>query len=478
MRYLGTKDEPSDLVVQSDLGSGASPIISRLTKFRDLPTPYFSAHRGGGKFLLPEGTMNAKRISAARGMVIDAADVRMTFDNVMFDMHDDTVDRTTDGLGGVSNKTAQAMKSFNIDASKWFNSQWATVDTEQPPTVSEILDELGGKANMTMEIKDPASAQPLADMIYAKGLVNHVLVASSTESELAPARAYNIPTMHLNNAGSQGATAFNNGTEYAGVHAQQVVVSNIAALKSIGYKVVAYGVERHVDVDRVGLNLDGYISEDPVYTKGRVLNNYSEYRTTTDPFGHRTYYHGHIPYESTVGPDDRGVFDTSDTTGWWGTGSAASSNLSMSVLMGWACPLVSPSSYTINWNQRYITGGGTDRWGGFVIGCPTDMGYTKLAAPYGVGYECFIRANGKLEIWERSGGATATLLKTTTTTSLVNNTSYPMRLTVTPTQITLTRVDTGANATIADSTYRGPYMHFLTDLTAGQRVQVKDVKIT
>ena len=62
------------------------------------PYPRYAAHRGAGK-LAPENTLAAMRIGQAHGYQMVEFDVKLSGDGVPFLLHDDTLDRTTDGRG-------------------------------------------------------------------------------------------------------------------------------------------------------------------------------------------------------------------------------------------------------------------------------------------------------------------------------------------------------------------------------------------
>ncbi|MFV0284107.1 MAG: glycerophosphodiester phosphodiesterase [Castellaniella sp.] len=62
------------------------------------PWPAFIAHRGGGR-LAPENTLAAMRTGAAAGFGMVEFDVKLSRDGMPFLLHDDTVDRTSDGHG-------------------------------------------------------------------------------------------------------------------------------------------------------------------------------------------------------------------------------------------------------------------------------------------------------------------------------------------------------------------------------------------
>ena len=68
------------------------------------PYPRRVAHRGGGS-LAPENTLAAMRVGYAHGYRMVEFDVKLSGDGTLLLMHDDTVDRTTDGSGRVAGMT-------------------------------------------------------------------------------------------------------------------------------------------------------------------------------------------------------------------------------------------------------------------------------------------------------------------------------------------------------------------------------------
>jgi glycerophosphoryl diester phosphodiesterase len=62
------------------------------------PYPRWIAHRGAGK-LAPENTLAAFRMGVQHGYRMAECDAKLSADGVVFLLHDDTLDRTTDGQG-------------------------------------------------------------------------------------------------------------------------------------------------------------------------------------------------------------------------------------------------------------------------------------------------------------------------------------------------------------------------------------------
>ena len=79
----------------------------------DLPLPRWFAHRGGGA-LLPENTLAGIHLAARLGYRAVEFDVMLSRDGTPILIHDDTLERTTNGAGPVS-ETADAVL-FALDA--------------------------------------------------------------------------------------------------------------------------------------------------------------------------------------------------------------------------------------------------------------------------------------------------------------------------------------------------------------------------
>lgn len=80
------------------------------------PYPRWIAHRGAGQ-LAPENTLAAFRLGHAHGYRMFECDVRLSADGVPFLLHDDVLDRTTDGKGGVAGLDWPALS--RLDAGSW-----------------------------------------------------------------------------------------------------------------------------------------------------------------------------------------------------------------------------------------------------------------------------------------------------------------------------------------------------------------------
>ncbi len=109
-------------------------------------------HRGTVKFA-PENTIPAFLKAIELGADLLEMDVRETKDSVLVIMHDDKVDRTTNGTGRVAEMTLAEIKA--LDAGSWFGDDFKGVKV---PTFREVLAAIRGKALPDIYFKagDPA----------------------------------------------------------------------------------------------------------------------------------------------------------------------------------------------------------------------------------------------------------------------------------------------------------------------------------
>jgi len=152
--------------------------------------PRFAAHRGAGK-LAPENTLAAMRLGRAHGYRMVEFDVKLSADGVPFLLHDDTLDRTTNGRGPASALTWTALAK--LDAGSWHSSRFAG---EPLPTLAAVARwALGDDVICNVEIKpmpgrerDTGTAVALDAQMLWRGASVPPLLSSFSEEALAAAR--------------------------------------------------------------------------------------------------------------------------------------------------------------------------------------------------------------------------------------------------------------------------------------------------
>ncbi len=86
------------------------------------PYPRWIAHRGAGK-LAPENTLAAFRLGAGHGSRMFECDAKLSADGVAFLLHDDTLERTTNGQGIGGDQSWSALSQ--LDAGSWHSRGFA-----------------------------------------------------------------------------------------------------------------------------------------------------------------------------------------------------------------------------------------------------------------------------------------------------------------------------------------------------------------
>lgn len=124
------------------------------------------AHRGSSG-THPENTLAAFRAAAALPIDGVEIDVHLTKDGEVVVIHDEKINRTTDGKGYVKDMTLDELRQF--DAGSWFSEEWSG---ERVPTLDEVLAVFEGTSHqLNIEIK--------SDIFPYDGLVDKVLTLAN-----------------------------------------------------------------------------------------------------------------------------------------------------------------------------------------------------------------------------------------------------------------------------------------------------------
>lgn len=145
------------------------------------PHPLAFAHRGGAK-LWPENTMVAFQGAVDLGYQYLETDLHATRDGVLVTIHDDTLARTTDGSGPVSECTLEKLKRldagyhFSPDGGQTFPFRGKGITVPTLAEVAETFPQL--RLNVEAKQKDPPIVETLISFIEERKLHDRILVAS------------------------------------------------------------------------------------------------------------------------------------------------------------------------------------------------------------------------------------------------------------------------------------------------------------
>lgn len=104
-------------------------------------------HRGASAYA-PENTIPALQLAFQQGAHAVEFDVRLTRDRVAVVLHDDRVDRTTDGTGLAGEMGSDELRA--LDAGSWFSDEFTG---EPVPTLAEALRAIPPEGLINVELK-------------------------------------------------------------------------------------------------------------------------------------------------------------------------------------------------------------------------------------------------------------------------------------------------------------------------------------
>ena len=145
------------------------------------PRPWVIAHQGGDG-LWPSDTMFAFERAAEMGVDVLEMDMHSTADGVLVLMHDNTIDRTTNGTGRISELTLAEIKALDAGYD-WSEDDGQTFPYRDlgitVPTLEEVFTAFPDY-RMNIEIKqvEPSITEPFCQMIRDHQMENQVLVGS------------------------------------------------------------------------------------------------------------------------------------------------------------------------------------------------------------------------------------------------------------------------------------------------------------
>ncbi|MQY62237.1 glycerophosphodiester phosphodiesterase [archaeon] len=141
-------------------------VVNRLLKI---------GHRGARAYE-PENTLRSFQKAIELGVDAVELDVRKTKDNEIVVIHNVDVNKTTDGSGSVSELTLEEIKRF------------VTEKGEKIPTLEEVLDSVGKRVKILVELKETGIEEKVLGLIRGKGLIENVVIISFHEDALRKVR--------------------------------------------------------------------------------------------------------------------------------------------------------------------------------------------------------------------------------------------------------------------------------------------------
>lgn len=132
----------------------------------------------------PENSLQALDRCVALGVDMVETDVRRTKDGVLVIMHDETVNRTTNGTGRVADMTASEFKRLRL-RQNFGGAMSPMLTDEAPSTLEEVMARASGRIMLNLDIKEPIYAE-VAAAVSKAGLADQMLIKADALPDMPP----------------------------------------------------------------------------------------------------------------------------------------------------------------------------------------------------------------------------------------------------------------------------------------------------
>lgn len=240
--------------------------------WNDIPDPIVIGHRGD-KLYAPENTLSSFKQAAEKGADAVEFDVKLSADRMVIVLHDQTVDRTTNGSGNVTKLSLKAIQKF--DAGIQYPGRFPD---EKIPTLEEVFVTVGKRLLMNIELTNYSTpgdglVTEVVALVKKYGMEDRILFSSFFPWNLQKARNLlpDTPRALLTMRGLKGylGRSFGWRGDYAALnpYVTDVNAGLVSRLHASGKRVNAWTVTLETDIKRmIGLGVDGIITGDPALT--------------------------------------------------------------------------------------------------------------------------------------------------------------------------------------------------------------------
>ena len=242
--------------------------------FDNLPQPAILAHRGAS-ICAPENTLAAFNLALHQGADGIELDAKLTADGHVVVIHDQTVDRTTQGSGKVNELTLGDIRK--LDAGSYFDIAFKG---EPIPTLEDVFKAVGQLTYINVELTNYASLtdslpEKVAALVVKFRLQNRVFFSSFNPIALIRVRKQlpDTPIGLLAFPGKKGFLArswFGRMLSYNALHPEQSDVTQKMVTKLHDHKknIFVYTVNEEEKMKRLySLGVDGIFTDDPILAR-------------------------------------------------------------------------------------------------------------------------------------------------------------------------------------------------------------------
>ncbi len=163
------------ITIAQTMGQDRSHELSDLLKDRESNYVFVVAHRGDWRNA-PENSLKAIQNCIDMGVDMVEIDVRLTRDSVFILMHDDTIDRTTNGTGSVSDLTWPELSQLHL------KDGLGAVTKHKIPTLEQALEVTKGHILVNLD-KAYDHAESLTNYLEEENLLHQIVFKGWMKSQ-------------------------------------------------------------------------------------------------------------------------------------------------------------------------------------------------------------------------------------------------------------------------------------------------------
>jgi len=203
----------------------------------------------------PENTLASIEQAIAFGCALTEVDVQRTADGSLILLHDERVDRTTDGQGLLADMELEDIRKLDAGGQKI-------------PTLEEALHAARGRIGLILELKAEGLAYDICGIVRASGFAGQIIYASFLHDELQHVRRADPDAKTLvlfkRLPKNPAAEATRLQATHVGLRFDTATKPILIALHKARLAVFVYTVNKPADITRMrAMVVDGIVSDYP-----------------------------------------------------------------------------------------------------------------------------------------------------------------------------------------------------------------------
>ena len=242
--------------------------------FEQFQKPMIFAHRGACA-LAPENTLPSFELAVAHHADAVELDAKLSKDGVVMVIHDQSVDRTTDGIGKVNTLSLAELQA--LDAGRIFGKAFTGVKI---PTLDEVFEAIGQKVIVNVELtnyksKHDALVEKVVDVVKRHKMEERVLFSSFLPINLVKSMAL-LPTTPVALLCLPGLMGIISRSKFSRHYSPQIIHPYLIDVNqpyierehNAGRRVHVWTVNAEADIRRLkSYEVDGLFTDNPLKTK-------------------------------------------------------------------------------------------------------------------------------------------------------------------------------------------------------------------